>query len=54
MKTQSTAFPQNALTMCKTCSKQIFFVRKVNADSNLYQVEKKFSKTGLIYFAVVQ
>jgi len=40
--------------MCKTCSKQIFFVRKVNADSNLYQVEKKFSKTGLICFAVVQ
>jgi len=36
--------------MCKTCSEKKIFVRKVSADSNLYQVEKKFCKTGLIYF----
>jgi len=34
--------------MCKTCEKQIFFVRKFNADRNLRYVEKKFPKTGLI------
>jgi hypothetical protein len=44
LEMQFTAFPQNELTMCKTCLKKVFFVRKVNADSNLYQVEKKFQK----------
>jgi len=51
---QSTAFPQNEVVMCKTCEKQFFFVRKLNADSNLYCVEKKFSKTGLICLVVAQ
>jgi len=40
--------------MCKTCEKQFFFVRKLNTDSNLYYVEKKFSKTGLICFVIAQ
>jgi len=38
--------------MCKTCEKHFFFARKVNADSNLQQVEKKFHKTQLIYFFI--
>jgi len=34
--------------MCKTCEEKFIFARKVNADSNLQQVEKKFYKTQLI------
>jgi len=48
-QTQSTAFPHAGLTLCKTCEKLIFFVRKVNGDSYLQCVEKKFVKTPLIY-----
>ena len=51
---ESTAYPQNKLTLCKTCSKQIFFVRKLNADSDLRKVEKKFPKMPLICFCVAQ
>jgi hypothetical protein len=40
--------------MCKTCEKQIFFVRKLNTDSDLGYVEKKSPKSGLICFAIAQ
>jgi hypothetical protein len=53
-ESQSTAFPQNPLRLCKTCSKQIFFARNINADSNLRQVEKKSIRITLICFAAVQ
>jgi len=43
-QTQFTTFPQSAFTMCKTCEKLFFFVRKANSDSNLQQVEKKSAK----------
>lgn len=36
--------------MCKTCEKETFFLRKVNAHSNLYEVEKKITKMRLICF----
>jgi len=51
---QSTTFPHNGFMMCKTCEKQIFFVRKLNTDSDLGYVEKKSPKSGLICFVIAQ
>jgi len=45
---QLTRFPQSELAMCKTCEEHFFFARKVNDDSGLRQVEKKFAKRRLI------
>jgi len=54
LKVQSTSFPQNRIMVCKTCEKETFFLRKVNADSNLYEVEKKIIKMQLICFLIHQ
>lgn len=54
LEVQSTAFPQNRITLCKTCEKETFFVRKVNRYSDLYQVEKKIVKMRLICIFVYQ
>jgi len=53
-KSNPQLFPKTNLRCVKPVQNKFFFVRKVNADSNLYQVEKKFSKTTLICFATVQ
>ena len=54
LKVQSTPFPQNRIMMCKTCEKETFFSHKVNADSNLYEVEKKITKMQLICVLIHQ
>ena len=46
-------FHKTDLRCAKPVKKYFFFMRKVNNDSNLYKVEKKFCKRGLICFATV-
>jgi hypothetical protein len=40
-ETQSTAFPQRILTMCKDCELHFFFRRNPIADRDINQVQKK-------------
>lgn len=47
-KVQSTTFPQGEFALCKSRWKHFFFLRKGSIGNTIYQVEKKFYRTGLI------
>jgi len=49
-KSNPQLFHKPKLRCAKPVKNKIFFVRKLNADRHLYQVEKKFSKIRLICF----
>ena len=49
-KSNPQLFHKSNLRCVKVVNNKNFFVRKLNADSDLYQVEKKFSKMRLICF----
>jgi hypothetical protein len=44
LQLQSTGFPQNLFTLCKSCSKKKDFVRNCSSLHNLNVVEKNFAK----------
>jgi len=47
LQLQSTGFPQNLFTLCKSCSKKKDFARKYSSLLNINIVEKNFAKTLL-------
>jgi hypothetical protein len=51
-QTQSTFFPQSEFPMCITCEEQFFFLRKANAHSNIFPVEKNSAETRLICLVI--